>query len=124
MILAGPAVNLLIAFVIVWALLSVPAARRWHRSSRSPRSSNGTPAASLLKPGDQIVSVDGVAAVGDAIRKQIVSHRCAGAQVDGCRAADAGATSWSRRDGKLDLQLHPRYEAPDHRRAGLRVRRA
>ena len=57
-ILAGPAVNILIAFVIVWALLfsngQTVASTGW-RSSRT-----GTPATEVLQPGDQVISVDGV----------------------------------------------------------------
>src|SRR5437764_9323768 len=57
-ILAGPAVNLLIAFVIVWALFlsngeSVP-------SSRVGQVQANSPAASTLRPGDHLLSVDGV----------------------------------------------------------------
>ena len=42
---------------------------------------------SVLQRGDRIVSVDGVSGSADAIRTQIATHRCAGAQVNGCLAA-------------------------------------
>ncbi len=86
-ILAGPAVNLLIAFLIVWALLmsSGQPGRAQPRPSR--RSDRDPPAAHVLRPGDQVVSVDGVGGSADAIRNQIDTHRCAGAQVNGCLAA-------------------------------------
>lgn len=112
-ILAGPGVNLLIAFVIVWALflsngVSVPI-KRVATVERS------TPAATKLHPGDGIVSVDGVSGSPDAIRNQLGTHRCPGAQVNGC-VAETPARVVVRRDGKLmTFELKPRYNAADHR---------
>ena len=119
-ILAGPAMNLLIAFAIVFALVL---------SSGQPKVSHGqpvashtvaairsnTPSAAALKPGDQIVSVDGVGGSPDAIRKQIGTHRCAGVPAAGCRAATPAAVV-VRREGRLiTLQIRPRYVAADKR---------
>src|SRR5947209_9849198 len=119
-ILAGPAVNLLIAFAIVFALVL---------SSGQPKVSHGqpvsnknvaaiaahSPAAGTLKPGDRLVSVDGVAGSPAAIRKQIRTHPCAGAQVAGCRAATP-AVVVVRRNGRLvTLRIRPRYVAVDKR---------
>jgi regulator of sigma E protease len=52
------------------------------------------------------VSIDGVSGSADALRNQIRSHRCAGAQVSGCSSAQP-ATIVLRRDGKL-LTFHAR----------------
>src|SRR5579875_3403600 len=75
-ILAGPAVNLVLAFVIVWAIYvssgqAVP-------SRQIAQVQTGTPAASALKTGDVVVSVDGISGSSDAIRNQLATHRCAG----------------------------------------------
>jgi regulator of sigma E protease len=119
-ILAGPAMNLLIAFVIVWGLVM---------SSGQPATSHGqpvvsrnvaavaagSPAAAALRPGDQIVSVDGVGGSAEAMRRQIGTHRCAGVQVNDCRAATP-ARVVVRRDGRLvTLEIRPRYVAADKR---------
>jgi regulator of sigma E protease len=110
---AGPAVNLLIAFVIVWALVfsngqPVP-------SKHVAQVQSGTPAATALKPGDQIISVDGVSGSADAIRNQLATHRCPGAQVNGCLAATP-ARVVVRRDGNLlSFELRARYSAADQR---------
>ena len=81
-ILAGPAMNLLIAFVIVWALVAVGRAAGdqarsagTHQERRGDR--GGRPRRSVLKPGDQVVSVDGVSGSPRAIRRQLGTHRCA-----------------------------------------------
>jgi regulator of sigma E protease len=112
-ILAGPAVNLVLAFVIVWALFlangqSVP-------STKIASIQQGSAAASSLRPGDQLVSVDGVQGSPDKLRNQLATHTCAGPQVNGCLAKiPAGLVV--RRAGKLQpFQLRPRYSAADHR---------
>jgi regulator of sigma E protease len=119
-ILAGPAVNLLIAFVIVWAL--VMSAGQPVTSHGQPvltknvaGVATGSPAATSLRPGDQIVSVDGVSGSAAAIRKQIGTHRCAGAQRNGCVAATP-ARVVVKRDGRLmTVEIRPRYVAADKR---------
>ena len=106
-ILAGPAVNLLIAFVIFWAI-ALSNGQQVANTTVQTVTGNGASAA-LIHPGDQIVSVDGVTASENAIRNQIGTHRCAGAQVNGCVAATP-ARVVVRRDGKLiTLAIRPRY---------------
>ena len=97
-ILAGPAMNLLIAFLIVWGLIlangqAVP-------TKRVLQVVSATPAATRLKPGDRIVSVDGVSGGPTAIQTAIRRHTCAGPLTNGCVAATP-ATVVVRRDGQL-----------------------
>jgi regulator of sigma E protease len=112
-ILAGPAMNLLVAFVIVWALFmsngqSVP-------GTNVAAVESGTPAAAVLRPGDEVVSVDGMSGSETAIRNQVATHRCTGAEVNGCVAATP-ARVIVRRDGKLySYEITPRYSASDGR---------
>jgi len=106
-ILAGPAVNLLIAFVIVWAVFlsngeAVP-------TKRVDTVTPGTAAASVLRPGDQVISVDGVSGSADAIRKQIATHRCPDAQVNGCLAATPARVVVNRRGRPETFEVRPRY---------------
>src|SRR5947209_862326 len=111
-ILAGPAVNLLIAFGIVWGLIlsngqAVPSTRVGAVQSQ--------PARGALQVGDKIVSIDGVSRSPDAMRAQIATHRCAGPQLNGCLAATP-ARVVVRRDGRLlTLELRPRYSAAEQR---------
>src|SRR6516225_53043 len=78
-ILAGPAVNLLIAFVIFWAI-ALSNGQQVANTTVQTVVADG-PSAAYIHPGDKIVSVDGVSGSEDAIRTQIGTHRCAGAQV-------------------------------------------
>jgi regulator of sigma E protease len=76
---AGPAVNIVLAFVILWAVFL---ARGELGSPASvARVEPGKPAAAVLKPGDQILAVDGRTPAGsdvnaqmDSIGKLIASH--------------------------------------------------
>ena len=83
-ILAGPAVNLAIAFIIVWALFM--ANGQAVATKQIGAVEKTSQAAGLLKPGDKLVSVDGVTGSSDQLRAQLATHRCAGAQVNGCLA--------------------------------------
>ncbi len=111
-ILAGPAMNVLIAFVIVSALfwaegnVSNPVATRSVAAGTLEQ-----PAASYLKAGDQIVSVDGKTGLSvDQITKEIGSHHCTGKQVAGCSAATP-VTLVVRRHGALrSFTIYPRYD--------------
>ncbi len=109
-ILAGPAVNILIAFLIVLGLLLADGRTTYTANTKVATVQKGSAAAGVLRPGDQVVSVDGVGSSETAIRKQIDTHRCAGAQVVGCRSSTP-ARVVVRRDGKLVIvSVHPRYE--------------
>jgi regulator of sigma E protease len=106
-ILAGPGVNLLIAFVIIWALFL--ANGQTVASQRVVAVEKSTPAATALKPGDQLVSVDGVHGSPAAMRNQLATHLCHGQQINGCVAATP-AKIVVRRDGQLlTFDLRPRY---------------
>ncbi len=107
-ILAGPAMNLLIAFGIVWALFlsngEVVTIKR-------VAAVQAKPAAGVLRPGDQIVSVDGVGGSPEAIHNQIGTHRCATALVNGCVATTPARVVVRRGGQVLTFELKPHYNA-------------
>lgn len=105
---AGPAVNIVIAFLIIWALLL--ANGRTTDDYVVSKQDLGQPAAQFLQPDDRIVSVDGVRGGPNAIARQVATHKCAGTPVDGCDAKTA-ATVVVSRDGKLHTyEITPRYD--------------
>jgi regulator of sigma E protease len=112
-ILAGPAVNLLIAFGIIWALFL--ANGQPVTVKRISAVTHASAADAHLRAGDEIVSVDGVGGSPDAIRNQLGTHRCAGVQVQGCIAATPARVVIRRAGQTLTLELKPRYSAADHR---------
>jgi regulator of sigma E protease len=119
-ILAGPAMNLLIAFGIVYALVISAGQQVTHHGQPVSNQNvagivSASPAARVLHLGDRIVSVDGVGGSAAAIRKQLGTHRCAGRQVKGCLAATP-AKVVVRRAGRLEtFVIRPRYNATDKR---------
>jgi regulator of sigma E protease len=116
-IVAGPAVNVLIAFLIVGGiyLSQGHAVVRHGQAIATTTIASGSleqPAASYLKPGDRIVAVDGHPNLSiDQITKQIGTHRCAGAPTPGCRATTPVLLT-VKRAGTLDsFSIVPRYDA-------------
>ena len=109
-IAAGPAVNIVLAIVIVFGLLLSEG--RLVANTRIQGVQKGTAAAHVLRPGDQVLSADGVGGSEAAIRRQIDIHRCVGgATINGCGAATPVRLA-VRRDGRtVDLSLRPRYNA-------------
>jgi regulator of sigma E protease len=106
---AGPAVNLLIAFVIAWGLfLNVG---QLAVTSQVASIEHGSAAVGILHPGDQIVSVDGVGGGALALRNQIETHKCAGRQVNGCVASTPATVVVLRNGHRLTLRVRPRYSA-------------
>ena len=110
-ILAGPAMNLLIAFVILLCLFVFKGVLTAQPvvASVMPKSA----AAEVLRQGDRIVAVDGVRGNPEALRSQIATHRCAGAQRDGCRAATPARITFVRDGRTLSATAYPHYSTDD-----------
>jgi regulator of sigma E protease len=115
-ILAGPAMNLLVAFLILTGLvLSKGIVVTSHgQEVASPTVAVGSlvaPASSYLKAGDRIVAVDGKRGLTVAqMAKEISSHHCTGTPTAGCQATSP-VTLVVRRAGKLDqFTIYPRYD--------------
>ncbi len=106
-IAAGPAVNLVIAFVILFFLAFGAAEVEPRVADITPRSA----AAQALRPADRIISVDGVRSTDPtALARQISSHRCAGEARPGCRAKTP-AVLRIERDGRVQtIRVRPRYD--------------
>jgi regulator of sigma E protease len=111
-ILAGPAVNLLVAFFIVWGLYL--ANGQLVAIKQVAAVEKGTPAAKVLQPGDRILSVDGVTGSPAAIHAAIASHRCAGPQVNRCLAATPVRVVVDRHGRRVAFAVRPRYSASEH----------
>jgi len=114
-IAAGPAMNILVAFVILFALaLGAEKATSIEVGSIE----DDSPAVGVLKDGDRLVAVDGVPLddkdVGDratTFAEQINTHPCPGEQTDNCPAAEP-ATIVVERDGKEQVvKATPVYDA-------------
>ena len=112
-IAAGPAVNFVLAFILLVTYFAVWGPRS-EVSSTVSQTQKTFPAAGVIKPGDKIVSVDGKTGGTAVWTKQISTHRCAGdSRADRCKAATP-ATIVVERDGtRKTLQLTPVYDAKE-----------
>jgi regulator of sigma E protease len=129
-ILAGPGVNILIAFALFWAVLVSgnlngaialgnldPSVQTLSTTASVLAVEPGKPADGVLRPGDRIVSVDGRAATVASARQAIASHRCAGALTKDCRAATPVQLTIRRAGRLLTRSVFPRYNAEAGRMA-------
>jgi regulator of sigma E protease len=111
---AGPAVNIVLAFAILFVLALGASNETQTVGEIRP----DTPAVGVLKPGDRILAIDGKTFPGKGLEgrqvafiEQIESHKCPGRQVDGCRAATPAAVRVER-DGRVrTLPVRPEYRA-------------
>jgi regulator of sigma E protease len=113
-IMAGPAMNLVIAFLIFFGL----AFGAEKISTKVLALASNAPAKTVLKPGDRIVSVDGkristsnVEQQLTLFRSQIAKHKCAGPLVQGCPAATPAVLQVQRGDRVLTVRIRPKYDA-------------
>jgi regulator of sigma E protease len=113
-IAAGPAVNIVLAFAILFFVYFLNAQQV---DQKVGEIRGGSPAAKVLQPGDEILAVDGKAFAGldqearlERFGKQVGSHECAGKQVDGCVAATPVALKIGR-DGQVrTILVRPEYD--------------
>jgi regulator of sigma E protease len=112
---AGPAVNIVLAFAILFGVFWVSGQEETVQKVGEVR--QGTPAAKVLQPGDEIVAVDGRRYSDLGIEKRlerfqdvVASHNCAGKQVDGCVAATPVKIEVRRGDELKSISVYPRYD--------------
>jgi regulator of sigma E protease len=110
---AGPLVNIVIAFALLFGLALGSSEVNQTVGKIEP----GTPATATLEPGDEIIAVDGRRYPGLGREDRLIrfaddvaSHRCAGRQVEGCRAAEP-VTLTVRRGGEVrTISVTPVYD--------------
>jgi len=109
-ILAGPVMNLVVAFIIIFSLFianGVPDQTRVAVGSIE----SGMPATKVLKPGDEIVSVNGQKGGPEVFVNQISKAKCLGKQVDGCVAKDSTVIVVKREGNNKTFSVKSRYDA-------------
>jgi regulator of sigma E protease len=112
-IAAGPAVNLVLAFVLLfvffWAIGPAPPTHIVERTDE------GYPAAGVLHPGDRLVAVDGKRGSPGKLSNLVNLHGCPGpksAWEDGCRAAEPVTLTVIRDGRERTFTLTPKYDDP------------
>ena len=119
---AGPAVNIALAFLILWALFWADGVQRSDIGVRAVES--GSPAAQVLRPGDLILSIDGAPgyepdqsiSVIDkrltALTAAVAKQKCAGgATTVGCRAAEPTEVVVLRDGQRIPIPVRGFYDS-------------
>jgi regulator of sigma E protease len=119
---AGPFMNFVIAFGIIWAL--VVANGIVHSALRVDQVERTGAAVGQLRSGDRVLSVDGragfapglsdqeVARRQQLLRDAVGAHRCPGGRrTDGCEAATPATVVVQRGEDRVTLHIRPRYNA-------------
>ncbi len=114
---AGPAMNVLVAFLLLWGVYALSAQQPRSDRARIASVQTGHPASGVLHPGDVLLAVDGLpvrlnasSGSGNFIA-EISSHRCAGRPVQGCSASAPARITVLRGARVLTLAVTPRYNA-------------
>jgi regulator of sigma E protease len=109
-IAAGPAVNFVLAFVLLWVFAVVHGPQLATRKVESV--AKQLPAAGVLRPGDRIAAVDGHAGGPTRFRSLIGKHRCpVQPPRDRCRATTPATIVVERGGVRRVVRVTPVYDA-------------
>jgi regulator of sigma E protease len=113
-IAAGPAVNLVLAFVLLlvffWAIGAETASDKVGVIEKS------YPAAGVLRPGDRLVAVDGKRGEPADLSRLIARHKCAERPpTRGCKAANPAKVTVERGGRERSFELTPIYDPQNER---------
>lgn len=108
-IAAGPLMNVLIAFLILWGLYSTQTLVQ--STTRVGAIELGAPAQGVLQAGDRVVSVDGKPTPdAQAISEQVSTHTCPAQQIAGCTASTSAKLVVERGGRQVPVEVTPQYD--------------
>ncbi len=111
-IVAGPVVNIVLAFAILWGLfMTIDGGRIVQPIHTIAKVEPGTPAAESLRPGDAILAVDGERGEPERLIVLLRQHACSEKLVDGCRAAEPAEVTVSRDGREQSFAMRPFFDA-------------
>jgi regulator of sigma E protease len=113
-IAAGPAMNVLLAFLILTGVYWLSAQHPYSNRARVVSVEAGHPAAAVLRKGDEILAVDGhpIAIEHETFNfiEKIGADRCTRSLTAGCSGANPILLGIRRAGKKLTVSVTPRYE--------------
>jgi regulator of sigma E protease len=117
-IAAGPAMNLILAFVLLFVFIFLIGANS--QSNQVGVVEKGYPAAGVLKPGDKLVAVDGKRGEPAVLSRQVASHKCPSEATRRCEAAQPATVTVERDGQRRTFELTPVYDpAAERTRLGF-----
>ncbi len=106
---AGPAVNIVLAFVLLFVFFALIGPETGSRNVGSVE--KGYPAQAVLKPGDRVVAVDGHRGTPRELAKITASHKCPQKPPQkGCKAAAPVQVTVKRNGRELTFSMTPIYD--------------
>jgi regulator of sigma E protease len=119
-ITAGPLMNVIIAFVILFALLVSRGIAHDSVTSKVGSIERHQPAYGLLHVGDRIVAVDGRRGTVKQLIERTRQHKCYRPLVAGCTATTPAKVTLERKGELVTVPIAPRYDAAArHMRLGF-----
>lgn len=108
-IAAGPAVNLVLAFVLLFVFFAFIGPQTG--SSKVGQLEKGYPAQGVLRPGDRLVAVDGHRGTPRQLSDRIASHNCPQkTPTKGCKAAEPVRVTVRRNGAEHTYSITPIYD--------------
>ena len=108
-IAAGPAMNLILAFLLLFIFFFAIGAETGSREVGVIE--RGYPAAGVLRPGDRLVAVDGERGTPVQLSRRIASHKCPEDPPEArCRAADPVEVTVMRDGRERTFEITPIYD--------------
>ena len=112
---AGPLVNIVLALVLLTSYLLIWGAPVGQTTNTVEALARDGAAAQVLRLGDKVVAVDGKRGEPQVLQRQVATHRCAGEQIDGCRAATPAEVTFVRDGRERTVEITPSYNAEAER---------
>jgi regulator of sigma E protease len=118
-IAAGPAVNLVLAFVLLFIFFAAIGPTTGSRNVGTLE--KGYPAQGVLQPGDRLVAVDGQRGTPIELSERIASHECPQKPPQkGCKAAEPVEVTVTRNGTERTFRITPIYDpAAERTRLGF-----
>jgi regulator of sigma E protease len=118
---AGPAVNIVLAFLILFAVRASMGTPEVDQSVGAIRS--GSPASKVLQPGDRILAIDGKSFAGlgtserlERFGETVSAHECPGGEKSQGCVAETPVRLTVERDGQTrTISVRPQYDAREKR---------
>lgn len=112
---AGPAMNFLIAFILIFILFSMVGVTSQEPTNKIESVNADGPVAGLIEPGDRWIALNGKSGTTEELVDELSRSKCAGPPVAGCTAVKPISVTVER-DGSTDTYVTaPKYDANNKR---------
>lgn len=112
---AGPAMNFLIAFILILILFSMVGVTRGETTTEVATVNPDAVSAGLIKPGDNLLAINGQTGEAQQLVEELAKSKCVGAPTNGCSASEPVTVTVERGEKTSTFVTTPRYDAAAER---------